>query len=263
MSTWAEMWQPLAVADGTTQHWRLGAVDLWVRRHESEWFLAMRSDPEATMTRPSIIDQEPPPVGLAWLRRIAPVAATSLQVVPRLPDRPVMTRPDHPLALLPGAECQFFISIPAFLSLQLPPLGQELHEFASETLSKSWSGSVTGGEPSYGLRTTAQRDPGDLRPTPHRVICPVHLRNQAGEPFSFTKLVLPTSAIGVYLGESRLWANRIEATYLGGGEWSRIQPDPAAPPFGQARELIGLARDSGSHQHLRPLLSELKHLTHR
>jgi hypothetical protein len=32
MSTLAEMWQPVAVAEGATLHWQLGTFDAWIRK---------------------------------------------------------------------------------------------------------------------------------------------------------------------------------------------------------------------------------------
>lgn len=262
MSTLAQMWQPLAVADGATVHWRLGPCDLWLRRNGPEWWLAVHSGIDDASARPPSIDVEQPPRNIQWLRRIAPERCDSVSVTPRLPDRPVISRPDHPLSLLPGAHCRFFMGIPAFLSVCLDLRGLELHEVTTVALSNSWSGSVMEGELCYALRTTAKREPGELLPASHRIVCPVEVRNESKEVLTFSRITLPVGALNVYLGDTRLWANAISATYLGDEEWSRIRPDDGPPPFDQARDRLGQARNPAEHSSFLPLFSDFKHLVH-
>jgi hypothetical protein len=262
MSTLAQMWQPLAVADGATVHWRLGPCDLWLRRSGPEWRLAIRSGDDDASTRPPSIDAEPPPADIQWLRRIVPEGAASVSVVPRLPDRPVISRPDHPLSLLPGAQCRFFIGIPAFLSLRLDLRGIEMHETPTVALSKTWAGSVMAGELCYALHTTAKRDPGTLLPAAHRIVCPANVHNESPETLTFSRIALPVGALNVYQGDTRLWANAVTATYLGDEQWSRIRQEDTPPPFDQARDLLGQARNPAEQGSFLPLFSELKLMAH-
>jgi len=266
MSTLAEMWRPLAVAEGATLHWQLGACDAWIRRQgPEEWRLAVRSGDDVMATRPPSVDAVAAPSEVAWIRHVAPGPGLSLRVVPRLPDRPVISRPDHALSLLPGAECRFFIGIPAFLSFRLEGAAGallEMHETAATALSKSWAGSVVEGELCYALRTTAKREVAELLPAPHRIVCPVEARNHSGESLALTRITLPVCALDVFLGANRLWTNAVETTYLGDGQWSRLRPVPGPPPFDQARDLVGPARRPSEHGPLIPLFSELRTLAH-
>ncbi len=264
MSTLAEMWQPMAVAESATRHWQLGACDAWIRHQGPEWRIAVRSGDDVMATRAPVVDHAPAPDNATWIRCISPDAAMALRVMPRLPDRPVISRPDHALSLMPGAECRFFIGIPAFLSFRLEGHGQDfqLHETAATTLSKSWAGSVVEGDLCYALRTTAKREVAELVPAAHRIVCPVEIRNRSAETLSLSRLTLPMGALDVFLGTTRLWANAIEATYLGDGEWSRLRPLPGPPPYDQAGLLLGPARNPADQGHLVPFFSELRTLAH-
>jgi len=250
------MWQPVTVPDGETIHWRLGAFSLWLRRAGPEWLLAANNDPTATGF---IIDHLRPPAELVWLRRVAPDTTPTIRMVPRLPDRPVISRPAQPLALLPGTDCRFFISVPAFISVQLVASGQLLEEFPAETLIKSWSGSVIDGEACYALHTTARRDPAELHPAPQRIVCPVLLRNQSAENLPFNRLTLPVSALGVYRGETRLWTNSVEVAILGMDNWTRPKAEAGPPTWDHAVEQLGQPRQlAPPGSPFRPLISELK-----
>jgi hypothetical protein len=112
------------------------------------------------------------------------------------------------------------------------------------------------------LRTTAKREPGELLPASHRIVCPVEVRNESKEVLTFSRITLPVGALNVYLGDTRLWANAISATYLGDEEWSRIRPDDGPPPFDQARDRLGQARNPAEHSSFLPLFSDFKHLVH-
>lgn len=216
---------PLALREGETGHAVFGAADLWVRRAAGAWHIAYRLGAEED--RKAMWDQEPAPEEVPWERWITRASGGAPVLRVRLPERPVVIRPETTVRLPPRETVEFFVGLPLRLALELE--GETLGCYASIQLSSTWFGTPEEGELCYAMRTLAHGDPTALAPRMHRCICPLQVRNNAKEVLAFERVCVQCSHLGLYLGGARFWSNAVRLSYRGRREWSRLVYARSAP----------------------------------
>jgi hypothetical protein len=180
---------------------------------------------------------------LDWTRWMINEEVDAILLQPRMPDRPVIVRPEMPVSLLPNESVRFYIGVPVWISVSLGDRYRDITEVPSMILSNSWFGPTTEGELCYAMRTAAMLQEADLKPQAHRAVVPFEIRNASNEKLDFARLCLHTQNLKIYQGKQRLWTNQGRATYRGEEKWSRVVYARGLPPFDGASRLIGKARE--------------------
>ena len=243
-----DIWQPARLEPEKSYRWAVGPLLLWLRSVGDELHLAtQRGDELEHPGRTLVLEPaDDAPEALDWTRWVTQVEApgAEVQVLPIMPDRPAVARPESPVRLPVGSAALFFLSIPVFARLiSLDPVlagetGITLTEAPSVVLSNIWFGEPTGGELCYSLKTTARRRVEDTVTRPHRAVCPVFVRNQAHEELSIQRLRVDLTHLAVFDVGSRLWTNRVNVTYRGERDGSEINIVPGAPEQAQGHAVI-------------------------
>lgn len=139
-----------------------------------------------------------------WRRYLGDPRAGSLQLSLVLPDLPVVITPDSPVYVAPGVEVELFAQIPGFLALSLLPSDETqasppLEEIPTVELGRTWLGSAAEGRLCYFLASSL----GEAAPGPStevwdgRIVCPLRIRNSAGEAVQVQKLVVLSRQLSV------------------------------------------------------------------
>lgn len=169
-----------------------------------------------------------PPLDSAWRRYLGDPGAGTLQLSPALPDLPVVIIPDSPVYVAAGAEVELFAEIPGFLALSflspdeaLPR--QPLEEIPTIELARTWLGSAAEGRLCYFIASSL----GEVPPAPStevwdgRIVCPLRIRNTAGEAVRVQKLVALSPQLSVLQeSDGALITNATLNVLLRGGETS-------------------------------------------
>ncbi len=233
------MWEATTINPGATRHWQVGPCKLWVRRLPDEWQTYVERDPDSPHVEVWAVD-DPGPGEATWTRFAAVRDDHQVEVRPQLPERPVIVRPETSFLFPGGSDLTFYVSIPLHLGIFTGPGGERsLGEVPTVILSNSFFGEPTTGQLGFALKTTARRDPADLRQQPHLAACPVHVRNPTGVTMAFERLCLYTRHLAIYKGSNRLWTSLAEVTYRGPTEPQQLKyPDRTGPEAGEVEPWI-------------------------
>ena len=231
------LWIQQACQVGQIYACALAQLRLWFMRNGQGWQVASLHDPECTFAPLHAVGAAAE--GVAWNRFVTPAAAASLRLVPVLPDRPVMSRPEARIEIAPQHTAHFFVTIPVWVRLELSGEGlshpMTLCEKPTRVLSKTWFGHpAEEGEIGYALATRARQSLEELVDVEGRAICPVVVDNGTREPLAFAQLQLSARHMGVYAAEDgKLWTNECRLGYSGSAFTAELAFGREAP--GQAR----------------------------
>jgi hypothetical protein len=171
------------------------------------------------------------PEELALARFVAAATTDQLRVMPGLPDRRIVARPEHPFHLLGGERVTFYVGVPLWVTLRVAG-DQALTALPSSILTETWLGpSTLIGEVCYAIRTRARVGIGELPGWPHLAVTRVTIFNRPSQPLLLERLSLPAPSLGLWwhprLG---LWteAVSVERELDGTLATMRIEPGPPA-----------------------------------
>ena len=237
-----EQWTPKAVEPGECLHWQIGPLKLWIRRVGDEVQIATDRLPEdedtLTVAEPSA-DAEGE--DRTWKRWAVAARHKDIQLLPVMPDRPVIARPESDFVIPAGEEALFFVNLPVWVRVTAgEKRSVTLCEIPSIKLSKSWFGDEISGQLCYALHTLARRSLEDVPLRPHRAVCPI--RNVAREQLEFERLCLHVDHLKIFRGRDRLWTNQVTVTYRGEDQLTQIDFSTGPPTMGGPKELFSDAR---------------------
>lgn len=238
-----ELWCPFSLENHASRGFSMGPLRLWVRRDGDDWLALVDRDGNSESVACSAnLDGQAPEEG-AWRRLGSVDACKELKVLPVMPDRPVVVRPEVPYTILPGEKIQFYVGVPLWLALQTVEHLTLLAEPIMQ-LSNTWFGNPMDGELGYAMRTRARRQIQDLDFHPWRAICPVRIRNLSKDTLTFERICLRVQHLDLYVdAKEGIWANESGVTIRGDNNWSRISHARGAPPELSSPTLLAKARD--------------------
>ena len=156
------------------------------------------------------------PQSLAVGRWVTSASPEKLSLLPVVPDRPVVVRPERPVHLLPGRKIKFFLTVPAWIRVSASSgKPSQLAEFPTEVLSNTWFGDPAGGELCYSLTTLGRRELSEVPAESHMLTCPVVARNASSESLLFERICVRMPHLRTYQGTTRLWTNELKVTFKG------------------------------------------------
>ncbi|HIJ53174.1 MAG TPA: DUF432 domain-containing protein [Planctomycetes bacterium] len=241
-----DIWNRSNIGSGEILRSQIGPLLLWFRKIEDELHVAFERlpDPDTIVdaTGPvavNVVESE----GLDWGRWIVGAETNVVQVLPIMPDRPVVVHPELPVKIPTGHKALFFVSIPIWLRVlagEKKPI--ELCEVPVLILSNTWFGDTMSGELCYSLRSRARRQITDSEPNPSRTICPVKIRNTSPKQLNVERLCVHVEHLKTYSGGKNLWTNGITITFRGEEQVSKIEYSSNPPAFEPVGEILSEAR---------------------
>ena len=191
---------------------RFGPLTLHVRRLRDEWHVAA--------TRGVDVEEEGGPqaaseAGLQWRRWVVVDGSGGLTLAPVMPERPIVVRPEFPIAIPPSQHAVFYVSIPVSVRVAAMPGEVLLQEVPSVVLSKIWFGEPTAGEMCYSVVSRARRVLEDSAAQEHRAVCPVAIRNASPRTVTLERLCVHVEHLAVYGGRGQLWTPRVDVVFQG------------------------------------------------
>lgn len=196
---------------------RLGPLRLWMARAEREWGFAFEYGDGADVLDIAQIPHDVVASNLNWTKVLFEKAPREYQLKPAVPDRPVVVKPSFPVIIPDGEVGTFYCLLPCFVKIFVSEgrTDKELLTIPSRTLSDTWFGTPTDGELCYSLPFAAERNPEDLEPLPHHIICPIEVQNRSETDLVFEKLCFRPHFVGIYSGGSQLWSSRVSIQHEG------------------------------------------------
>jgi hypothetical protein len=244
-----QFWSPRRMGEDRVTMVRLGPLRLWLARAEREWGFAFEHGEGADLSDITQVPEDVVPTGLDWTKVLFEKSPREYQVKPTVPDRPVVVKPTFPVLIPDGEYGTFYSLLPCFLKITLSVGKTEttLATIPSRMLSDTWFGSAVDGELCYSLPFTAERDPDDLEPLPHHIICPIEVHNRSEEDLKFEKLCFRPRFIGIYCGDSRLWSSRVSIQHEGSYRGTTVRYH-TTPPEGDPN-LVQISKPESREEH--------------
>ena len=235
-------WQPLTVNHQQCQRCQIGPLKVWIYRDTHEWMLAYDYHVgEKKVVEFGVADEKPEI--LTWSQYIAGDEDSVIQFLPVMPDRPVVVRPKNPTKVIKGLECVLYVFIPVSINIAAGVKGElKLCEIPSVLLSNTWFGDTMSGELCYSMRFPAELSANSSAVGPHRVICPVKIKNKSEEDLEFQRLCLRGEHLNIYEGKQCHWSNEVRVTYEGDSQACEIKYLERPPNYEETGKLITKCR---------------------
>ena len=236
-------WNQYACEVGVTYACAMAQLRLWLQRIPQGWQTAFRH--EAQNEFASLRACGPEPSRVEWQRFVTPPDAAAVRLVPVLPDRSVVSRPEGRIEIAPRHKGLFFVTIPVWVRVQAEtPRRIDLGDYPTALLSKTWFGHPSEeGEIGYALTTRARQDTAELTDVEGRAICPVLIENHTHEALVFAQLLLNVRHMSVYQTEDgKLWTNECRLGYTGSIFPASITFGRTAPEQARGATLISEPR---------------------
>ena len=224
MQAW---WGELHVPEQQSVQFQIGPMSFWVRRQDGDLLLAT-AQAAASMSElwsPPAVSEAVQPDGTT-LHRFAGAQGT-LRLAPRLADRPIIARPEHPFWLPSGADVTVYMSAPVWVEVSLG--GVPLMELPLYRPSDTWFGpSPSDGELCYAVQTSLRRQLDSQFPRPHRAVTAIQIRNRGADSLRVQRIRLPAPLLGVYAGAGTLRTRGVVLERAGEADTTvRLEPLPA------------------------------------
>jgi hypothetical protein len=258
-------WGSYNIPLGEAGRFRIGPLTLKVLRLSHEWQVRReqaedRSDRSVSAEVPTPVSRVPATMDSTQLRaannsvrpesremtitRYATASDTvRLRILPVLPDRTVVTRPEKPLTILPDTRVVLYVGSPVWARL-LQGDNEVLGDVPVSPPKEAWLGANTrDGELCYATRTYGRLVLDETALAPHRVTTAVAIENKSPQPFVCERVNLPVRRLSVYATEDgRLWTEAV--TMERSGELARLVVDERPPPIAVNAELVSGPRDT-------------------
>jgi len=201
----------------------IGPLSIWLRYTHREWQVASETGGDERRSRPlTAVRGKRAAAAREWARWPTETADMSVRLGPVLPDRPTLVKPDSSLSMLAGSSALFFVGVPVNVRVLVGPKETPLCDIPTVTLSNTWFGDPVSGELSYALKTRALRELSDAEPRPNVATCPLAVKNSSSSMLHFDRFNLHVEHLEIFLGQSRLWTNRVAVTFRGEDQMSQV-----------------------------------------
>lgn len=140
----------------------------------------------------------------------------------RLPDLPVVLKPDVVQKVLPGQTVTAYCQIP--LSIEFDINEAKIGEFPMVVLSKTWFGEPDEGVLCYSLKGQVKSLVEKLPVSAIQAICTVQIENRSTEVLTFDRICLRTEYMGLYRSKSdnNVETSKYHLVYLSKDKMSKI-----------------------------------------
>jgi len=221
---------------------------LTVQRLANEWQVIRHDAADGKENETAVnvpLPLEEPPARCQITRFATDSTGTEVRVVPILPDRSVITRPERPLTLLPNTKVTLYVGSPVWVRL-LQDGSDPIGEVPISPPKEAWLGpSTMDGELCYATRTVGRLSLSDATLRPHRVVTPVSIHNDANSPFLCDQVNLPVRRLSVYASDmGRLFTEAVTLVHAESDEFAGVRIGRGAPPEAPGATELSAARDA-------------------
>jgi hypothetical protein len=227
-------WGKYTVPAQKQSKWQLGPLSIWLQHLAHEWRLATKSRPDAYE---KIVRHEGPSAIETLSADTVPSRycfshmCDTVRLVPALPDRPVVTKPDTPLYVYPNEQVTLYLSFPLWLRMEVGEPSRLLREVPLYRMSDTWFGPNTReGEICYASHTAGSVNLADLARRSYRAATAVVVRNRSNSPLYVERLKINLPNLSLYAdSDNMLWTNAMILEHTAGEGLANLQIEHRAP----------------------------------
>jgi hypothetical protein len=242
------VWSTLECETGRIYACAIAQLRLWLLRSPQGWLTCARHEAAVEFEPLHAVDASAE--WFEWHRCVTPSVDASARLVPALPDKPVMTRPEARIEIAPRHKGLFYVTVPVWARAEVfgaagaRPLS--LCEHPTRVLSRTWFGHpAEEGEVGYALTTRARQGLENLTDVDGRAICPVLVDNGTDQPLAFSQLQLRVRHMSLYQSEDGwLWTNECRLSCTGSHAGAEITFGRSAPDQARGARLVSGPREA-------------------
>lgn len=248
-------WGTFSLETGTGGRWEVGPSTLWLYRTAQEWRVLHRPSTDPATTDPMANRSDATvPASEADMTAVLESEDTDLQISrhsfrqtgdrvtlrPALADRPVVSRPEHPLYVPPDESVTLYLSTAVWVWIELADSGRLLQELPSYRMSDTWFGaSSIDGELCYATRTAGRLRLESLPRRFHRAVTPLQIKNTANDALNLERVQLPVQHLALYTTPTNmLWTQAVTMIRTQGREGAGVDIRSGPPADAQDAELL-------------------------
>lgn len=223
------IWGHLSLSEAVPRRWRIGNCAFTARVVEDEWHFCFEDGLEDSVLA-TVEDSVTTPATVSWIRFVT-LGNDTVDLVPALPDRPVVIRPEAEITVLPGRWAQFYFEIPLWLRFVSHPPKKEvvMLEHPTRALSNIWFGDPSAGELCYSLEASLRRGTDGLAHSPGTAVCTLVVRNSSDENLGFRRICVHAENLDLFASGGKLWTNEVQVAFKGAAPVSQVQISDQPP----------------------------------
>lgn len=209
------------------------------------------------------MDHPPHNTDLVWNRLIASHNNLKVKLLPVMPDRSIVIRPDKTIIIPQGFSTQFHIPIPVWLRLSIMRESEiVVCETPSQQLSDTWFGDPISGDLCYNYNSMLYRYIDNISLKAHHAICPVEIQNSSKADLNFQRFCLHVKHLAIFSSNDTLWTNPVTVNFRGKDQVSQVSITPKPPHSGDMEDIqISESRAKPDENVLKRSFQFLKDLT--
>jgi len=157
-------WSPMDVPEGAEREVVLGPLRVRIARANGLLRIAHHSDDDEEAELEQVgAPREQQPIEEGWsVQRFAGVPVDAMvRLRPVTPSRPVVSRPEVPLVVMPGSQLDVYVSTPVWVAVEAPAL---LTELPVRVPKPTFFGSPSSGVSAYAMPTLMRVDLANVQP---------------------------------------------------------------------------------------------------
>jgi hypothetical protein len=237
------MWQKYKIEEGKIYSGKPGKIRFWIKKQQKIWQFCSSEKDSNEISDEGIQQVSKLPAGVEWTNIVAD-KHTGLYIVPALPDRPVIIKPEKIFTILAGTTIDIFARIPVWIQLYASSVKVEnlIIEFPSIELSSTWFGDPDNGELAYSLPGTIHYQFVKEKITAYDAICPIQIRNDSDSVLNFQRLSVPVNELNIYSNQQILVSNQVRFHYKGEDKTSEVQIVSGSPTLVENLKQLSSAR---------------------
>ncbi len=245
------IWQKIKLAYGETHEFALGNCRFKIIRHQKEW-------------------------QAGWLRNIPGKKAKNeydwiyfiydkpeLNILPSLPDKPLVLKPDYPLRILPKNNMVNYIKVPVWVQFYAGAVKTEnlVMECPADELSTTWFGEPDNGELAYSLSHPAENIFRKPELGSDFVICPISISNESATTLDFQRFLVSVRYLSIFNDGDLLCSNETKVRYKGEQHASEVTFVQGKPNLSKDLQHLSSPRDTSTKSILRKSFSLIMNLS--
>jgi hypothetical protein len=243
-------WGRHTIEPERTDLWQIGPLQVWMRHMTHQWRISWAHQGDWLDPRVRVVPgatHDPIPHDANQVHCVFGSAARQdLIFAPALPDRPIVTRLETPLSVLPNETVQLYVLSPLHLRIEMAEPSKLLHEIPTYRLSDTWFGPMSiAGELCYASTVPAFLD---LREVPLRLHCAistVSIRNAGSDALQLDKINVPLPRLSLfYSPRTGFWTDAFSLERREDTEMASLRIDRQPPLDASPSQFVAGPRQS-------------------
>lgn len=263
--------QQLNLEEGAWYSLRAGELEMLLKRETNEWIEGIRHYPGQSVFSTGLEKLSSLPTGLygdfseeyTWYRYLIG-DEYRLELMPSLPDRPLVLKPSVRRKILPGHRARLLFFIPVWIQLYgvRKDASHMVSEYPTTVLSSTWFGDMQGGELCYALETVLLQEVKNITPpTAFHAACILNIRNSSNLLLDFFRMAVHVEYLSLFGDGEKLYTNEVNVTFTGIDQVSQVKYAARGPRGLAELKKLTEPRETASKSILKRSFSFIKQLS--